>query len=75
MTYTRPGWKPVTTELNDPSMSQSKTVTQRIWDDLEGRWRELIAARESRILHKDWCDDRTCWCSRGTGGATGSSTT
>lgn len=44
MTYTKPGWKPVTTELNDK----------------RGEY--------DRMLHRDWCDDGTCWCKRGTSG-------
>lgn len=62
MTYTKPGWKPVTTELNDSWKPWDHPDADPIGDIL--RMRDRIKGDYDRMLHRDWCDDGTCWCHR-----------
>lgn len=46
--YTKPGWIPVTTEMNDPSpMRPPMNLLPEI-------------LREVELTHEDWCEDKTC---------------
>lgn len=71
---------PIRTELNDVPTSQSSGHVP--WDHPDAdpmgdilRFRDQMKGEYDRMLHRDWCDDGTCWCRQSTTGDSPSSTT
>ena len=65
--FTKPEDRPwIKTELNDPPQAK--------WEGVIGKYKAWHGEYD-RMLHRDWCDDGTCWCRPSTSGVSPSTTT